>query len=419
MGVVDRRGGRGVSLATPLVALVCALGLSLLLAVGWLGAPGQDVADLLLYLLLSGVASLALGGAAAAWLRRGRAPLWAQITVAYTLGVAIALFNVLLTARLMFISEHDQLLLSLLLLFAAVVSTGLGVELAAALTRRVAELHRGARALGAGNLGARVTAAGGDELAELAREFNRMAALLEESTAARDQAETARHELIAAVSHDLRTPLASLSAMTEALADGVVSDAETTARYLAAMRAQIGRLSALIDDLFALSQIDAGQLRLDRQPIAPADLVSDLIEGLHPQAAACGVALRGSVAPGVGVVPLDTGRIERVLGNLVTNALRHTPAGGSVEVRVGPGARGSAVFEVRDSGSGIAPEDLPRVFDRFYRGEKSRSRATGGAGLGLAIARGIVEAHGGQITIDSVPGEGTSVRFLIPAGPPS
>jgi signal transduction histidine kinase len=279
----------------------------------------------------------------------------------------------------------------------------------------VDELRRGAQALGGGTLAARVAVRGDDELAELAREFNRMAALLEESVGARDRADASRRDLIAAVSHDLRTPLASLRAMNEALADGIVDDPATQARYLSTMRAQIDRLSGLIDDLFELSQIDAGALRLDLQLVAPSDLVSDLIEGLRPQAEVRAIALRGEVASGLAPAPMAAGKVERVIENLVTNGIRHTPAGGSVTISVAPAGDGAGLlFTVADTGEGIAAEDLPHIFERFYRGEKSRSRATGGAGLGLAIARGIVEAHGGRIWAESRHGEGTRVTFTLP-----
>lgn len=399
-----------------ILPLALGLGLALLLAVGWLGAPGGDVVDLLIYLLTSGTISLAAGIGGAAWLRRGRGPLWFQVTLAFLLGVAVALFNIFLTARLMFISQHDQLLLMLLLLFAAVISIGLGALLADGIARRVAALRRGASALGAGDLSARVTAAGADELTELAHEFNRMAALLEQSAAARQRAESARRDLLAAVSHDLRTPLASLRLLNEALIDGVIDDPATMTRYLTTMRGQIDRLSELIDDLFELARIDAGALQLDLQPVAPGDLISDTLEGLRPQAAARGIILEGEAAAGLDVVPMAAQKVERVIANLVTNAIRHTPNGGQVTVTARPetGAAG-VLFEVRDTGEGIAAEDLPHVFERFYRGEKSRSRNTGGAGLGLAIAQGVVKAHGGRIWIESAPGQGTRIAFVIPS----
>jgi signal transduction histidine kinase len=254
--------------------------------------------------------------------------------------------------------------------------------------------------------------------------------------AERERLELARRELIAAVSHDLRTPLTSLRAMTEALTDGLVEEPEMAKRYLTTMRSQINHLSRLIDDLFELAQIDAGALKLELQRVSPNDLVSDAIEGMRPQAATKGVALQGHIAPDVGQLLVAPQKIERVLYNLVTNAIRHTPSDGVVSISVASAVKGEKsaqsdakgykvnvsgeaapsfiIFEIADTGEGIAPDDLPHVFDRFYRGEKSRSRATGGAGLGLAIARGIIEAHGGAIWIESLRERGTCVRFTLP-----
>ncbi len=411
------------------IGFLIALGLALLLAVGWLGAPRKDVADLMSYLLTSGAISLGIGAGGLLWLRRGRGRLWLQITLTYVLGISIALLNIYLTADLMFISEeHDLPLLILLLLFAAVVSLGLGFALSQTLAQRVTALHHGARAVAGGNLAARVAVTGDDELAALAREFNRMAEQLAAAAAERDRAEAARRDLIAAISHDLRTPLTSLRALTEALADGLVDDPTTTARYLATMRGQIGHLSSLIDDLFELAQLDAGALRLELQRASLGDLISDVLEVMRPQAAAKGLLLRGSAAPSVGPVLMAPQKIERVLYNLVANAIRHTHDGGTITISASAElgdaeapaqtpelkAQNWIVVEVSDTGEGITAEDLPRVFDRFYRGEKSRSRATGGAGLGLAVARGIVEAHGGRIWAESIHERGTALRFTLP-----
>ncbi|MEO7912699.1 MAG: ATP-binding protein [Roseiflexaceae bacterium] len=416
------------------LGVLIALGIALLLAIGWLGVRGQDMIELVYYLLVSSVISLGCGALGLAWFRRGHVRLWVQVTLTFTLGLAVAILNIFLTANLMFISkDHDLPLLILLMLFAATVSLALGYALAQALAQRVTALHHGAHALAGGDLAVRVDEGGGDELAALAVEFNRMAAQLAAAAEQRRQMETTRRELIAAISHDLRTPLASLRVMTEALADGLVEDQATSARYLATMRGQIGHLSSLIDDLFELAQIDAGALRLELQRASLADLVSDAIEGMRPQAAAKGVRLEGSVAPGIGPALIAPQKIERVLYNLVTNAVRHTPADGSVMITVSDSSEFSVlsselmdtpertqncvVITVADTGEGIAPGDLPRIFEHFYRGEKSRSRATGGAGLGLAIARGIVEAHGGRIWASSQLERGTQIAFTLPLQP--
>jgi signal transduction histidine kinase len=186
-------------------------------------------------------------------------------------------------------------------------------------------------------------------------------------------------------------------------------------RYLRTANREINDLSVLIDDLFQVAQIDAGGLVLQRSNNSLADLISDTLESFSGLARQRGVGLSGSVEPGAEQVYMDGPRVGRVLNNLVSNALRHTPEGGRVELnasRQGEFAR----VEVIDTGTGIAAEDLPNIFDQFYRGEKSRSRLTGGAGLGLAIARGIVEAHDGRIGAESTPGEVTSFYFTLPVG---
>ncbi len=162
-----------------------------------------------------------------------------------------------------------------------------------------------------------------------------------------------------------------------------------------------------------MAELDAGGLTLERRSNSISDLISDTLETFSELAARQDVTLEGSVAPGVDPVFVDAQKIARVLANLVSNALRHTPAGGTVQIRASAESEGVHV-EVRDTGEGIGPEDVSHIFEQFYRGDKSRSRDTGGSGLGLAIAKGIVEAHGGQIAAESTPGEGARLFFTLP-----
>jgi signal transduction histidine kinase len=165
----------------------------------------------------------------------------------------------------------------------------------------------------------------------------------------------------------------------------------------------------LIDDLFQMAQIDAGGLKLNIEPVSLSDLISDTLESFSQIAERQGVALSGDVERGLGVVPLDAPRINRVLNNLIDNAIRHTPDGGSVRLQVYQ--RAPDIFiEIEDTGSGIPEADLPNIFDRFYQSEKSRNRRSGGSGLGLAISRGIIEAHRGEISVTSHPGR---TRFVV------
>jgi signal transduction histidine kinase len=249
-------------------------------------------------------------------------------------------------------------------------------------------------------------------MAGLARTFNQMAAQLQETERKQQELDALRRDLVAWAGHDLQTPLASVRAIIEALADGVVDDHESVQRYLRTAQKNIQSLSTLIDDLFQMSQLDAGGLLLDCADNSLSDLISDTLESFSELANQQGVHLEGSVSEGVDPVYIDAQRIGRVLNNLVSNALYHTPEGGSVEVMASPLPE-AVMVEVIDGGPGIPPEDLMRVFDRFYRGEKSRSRITGGAGLGLAIAKGIVEAHGGHIGVESEPGR-TRFFFTLP-----
>jgi len=330
----------------------------------------------------------------------------------YALSSVLTFLNVWLTARLMFASQHDLLLATVLLVFAGGIAMALGYFLSSTLTDRIRLIDQAAKAIAAGDLDVRVPVRGRDEMALLARTFNQMAGQLQAAARSRRELEILRRDLIAWAGHDLQTPLASIQAILEALADGVVEDAETAQRYLRTAQKNIQALSVLVDDLFEMAQLDAGGLPLDRADNSLSDLVSDTLESFSELAARQGVVLQGRVDPGVDPVYMDAQRIGRVFNNLLSNALRYTPQGGRVQVQARREA-GTILVEVMDTGKGLKPDDLPFVFERFYRGEKSRSRSTGGSGLGLAIARGIVEAHGGQIGAESGP-PGTRFFFTIP-----
>jgi signal transduction histidine kinase len=313
----------------------------------------------------------------------------------------------------MFLNQHDLLLATVLLLFAGGIALFLGHFLAASFTDRIERLGCAAREIAQGHLNIRVAIAGRDEIAELGRAFNAMATQLESAERQQRELDQLRRDLVAWAGHDLRTPLASIRVIIEALADQIVSDPVTVQRYLENAQQQIRSLSLLLDDLFEMAQIDAGGLKLKRQPNSLCDLISDTIEAFSAVAERQGVTLEGSASPDIDPVSMDAQKIGRVLNNLLTNALRHTPPGGAVQVMTAA-ERGCIYVQVRDTGEGIAEDDLPHIFERFYRGEKSRSRETGGAGLGLAIAAGIVRAHGGDIGVHSQLGEGTRIWFTLP-----
>lgn len=346
------------------------------------------------------------------WFQRTQRLRWTLMS-GYLLSGILTFVNVLFTAWRMFINAHDRTLATILLIFATCIAIALGYFLSAAFTDKISALQEAARAIATGRFNTRIRIPGRDEVTELAESFNMMAAQLEQAAAKQQKLEQMRRDLIAWVGHDLRTPLTSVRAIVEALADDMVDDPATAARYLRTAKRDIHALSLLIDNLFEMAQIDAGGLKLDRQPNSLNDLVSDTLESFRALAAEKGIALQGHVTPDVDPVRMDARLIGRVLTNLVSNAIRHTPTGGTVQVYA-RSVNGGVEVSVRDTGEGIRTEDLPHVFEQFYRGEKSRSRATGGAGLGLAIAQSFVQAHKGDIRVESKVGEGTRFTFFLP-----
>ncbi len=373
-----------------------------------------DFRAMTLFLAITALISLVAGFALyrSGWLNRSPHLHWTLLST-YALSSMLTFVNVWVTARLMFINQHDLTLATILLVFAAGIAMSLGYFLTTTLTDNIGALRLGAKQIAAGRLDTRVDLTGRDEMADLARSFNEMAAQLQVAAAKQHELDTLRRDLIAWVGHDLRTPLAAVRAIVEALADGLVEDPATVDRYLGTAKREIEALSSLIDDLFQLAQLDAGGIKLEQQENSLSDLISDTLESFSDLAATKGVRLGGKVAPDVDPVVFDARQIGRVLTNLVGNAIRHTPAGGYVQITAYLG-EGGAQVTVTDTGEGIRQEDLSHIFEQFYRGEKSRSRSTGGAGLGLAIAKGIVEAHGGRIGVHSTVGQGTSFAFTLP-----
>jgi signal transduction histidine kinase len=355
---------------------------------------------------------LGFGAYRLGWLERAPS-LRSALVGTYLLASGLTFLNVWITARLMFASEHDLLLATVLLFFAGGIAVALGSFFASALTGRIARLEDAARKIQAGELSERVNVGGTDEIAALGNAFNQMADRLQSAQQKQKELEAMRRDLVAWAGHDLRTPLTSIQVLVEALSDGVVEDPESTRKYLSQAKKQVDILSLLVNDLFQVSQLDAGGLPLNVETASLSDLISDTLESFSGQAEQRQVHLSGFAAPEVDPLSFDVQQMGRVLNNLVSNALRYTSPGGSVFIQA-ERLPGIVVVTIRDTGEGIAAEDLPHVFERFYRGEKSRSRASGGAGLGLAIAKGIVEAHGGKISVKSIPEAGTDFTFTLP-----
>ncbi len=375
--------------------------------------PFKELATLIGTLAVTAVISLALGYVL---YRRGwaRSPsLMLTLVLAYVWAAVLTLFNVWVMARQMFLNDHDLTLAGVLLIFAAIIATTFGIFVAASVTDGLRQLAATTNSLATGDLSARAEIAGRDEVSQVAASFNDMAEQLQRAAKERQELERLRRDLIAWTSHDLRTPLTSMRVMVEALHDGVVEDEATRQRYYRTIRAEVMALNRLIDDLFELAQLDVGGLKLEIAAVSLADLISDTIEAFRPVYEKRNIKLEGRVGPELDLVTMDASRVGRVLSNLVNNALQHTPAGGRVEV-LGVRKLDEVIVTVTDSGPGFRTEDLPRVFERFYRGEQARSRATGGAGLGLTIACGIVEAHDGRIWAENNPGSGATVGFAIP-----
>jgi signal transduction histidine kinase len=405
------------------VTLLAGLGIGGVITVFALRPPIGDMLLLLVLLSSTGAVSLVLAYLAyrTGLVNRLGGLHW-TLWLGYGLPVGLILLNVWVTARLMFLSEHDLMLSAVLLGFSAAIAIGFGYAISASVSGAIHELVHGANTLAEGDLSARVSARGNNELAELARAFNEMAEKLAEMAAEKEEMEEARRDWITWVSHDLRTPLTSLQVTIEALADGVASDEATVTRYLDTSLNEVNNLRGLIDDLFQLVQFDTGRLPLDRERSSLHDLVSDTLESVRAQAERKGLAVTGEVAPDVDPVWMAPDKIQRVLLNLVSNAIRHTPTGGAIHMQARVQG-GQVVVTVRDSGPGIAPHDLPHVFERFRRGESARTRDPDGdgqdrgVGLGLAIAKAFVEAHGGAIEVESEIGNGAEFRFTLPRTP--
>ncbi|MGE0599967.1 MAG: sensor histidine kinase [Dehalococcoidia bacterium] len=373
--------------------------------------PGSDLPLFIATLATTGWLGLAAGLAVQRW--SSRLGFGSRMLIFTGLGIAVFVANMVIAASLMFISTHDLRLLLILCGYALAAAVIPALVLGRSLGQRLERVGRAADQIAAGDLTTRVGLTGGDDIARLAQAFDSMAARLEEADTRRDAMERSRRELFAAISHDLRTPLSSIRVMVEALSDGVVTDTATTDRYLSTMTADIERLSVLIDDLFELARIDSGALQLRLEQTAIDEVVAAAVAGALPSAELARVAVM--FEPGTTATRLfaDPQRLTRVLANLLQNAIRHTPPDGSVTVST-QSAGAEVLVTVADTGDGIPAEDVPHVFERFYRVDKSRSRIGGGSGLGLSISQGIIEAHGGRIWIAESSGDGTRVTFALP-----
>ncbi|MER6138473.1 HAMP domain-containing sensor histidine kinase [Streptomyces sparsogenes] len=365
--------------------------------------------DILLIALFAflGAAVAGVLGACALLLTRRRS-LTTSLTVVAAVAVTAMLAGTLAVAQAMFLSAHDLTVVTTVVAMAAVVSLATALLLGRWVVARSRELQLAARSFGDGGDFAAPDAPATAELAALSRELASTSAKLAESRQRERALESSRRELVAWISHDLRTPLAGLRAMSEALEDGVAADPD---RYLKQIRTEVERLNDMVGDLFELSRIHAGALALTPSRVSLYDLVGDALAGVHPLARQYGVRLVGDrIAPVP--VEVDGKEMSRVLGNLLVNAIRRTPADGTVAVAAERCPEG-VTLSVTDGCGGIPEEDLPRVFDTGWRGTHARTPPAG-AGLGLAIVRGIVEAHHGHAAVRNIPG-GCRFEVTLPA----
>jgi signal transduction histidine kinase len=292
---------------------------------------------------------------------------------------------------------------------AAVVASAAGLLLSRALTRPIRQLTLAADEVARGNLERQVPVRAADEIGRLGQAFNRMVAQLRAT-------ERMRTDFVSNVSHELRTPLTAIKGLVETLRDGAVDDRQVRDRFLATMEDETDRLIRLVNDLLVLSKADSQALKLKRKPLDVRDLLERSVHKLAPQLEEKGILVEVSASDGPQLVLADADRIEQVLVNLLDNAIKYSPEKGWITVAIDDEGLAPEMVSiaVRDEGLGIPAGDLPRVFERFYRVDRARARDGGGSGLGLSIAKAIVEAHGGEITLRSEEGQGTTVRFTLP-----
>jgi two-component system sensor histidine kinase BaeS len=377
-----------------------------------------DMGGLALYLLAGSLVSVGLTEVLVRDNRVfGAMRLRPRLVIAFVFVTALGLLNIFALSAFMFVNTgHDLPMLLAFLVFAGGVSVYVAYRLAEGVSGALERLAEGVKSVATGEFSTRVPEGAADEIGDVSKAFNQMAARLEEAQRRQSQLEDERKQFTAALSHDLRTPLSSARVMLEAIRDGVISDSQEQREYVRRTLVEVRNLSDLVDDLFELSLLDAGALKLHMSPTPLQELVLSSVEGMSAAAKSKGLAFDVQVDEACGDVVMDGLRVRRVLMNLVQNAIRHTPADGSVTVAAHD--EGDQVtVEVRDTGEGISADDLPKIWTRSYRADPSRTRDINGlqqTGLGLATAKAIIELHGGWVSATSALGEGSSFVFGLP-----
>jgi signal transduction histidine kinase len=395
--------------------LVLVLAVSLVGAVGtlvvgsFMGMGGGELRHLG-FLLIPGIIATIVATAAAGPLL-SRSSVRVRLSVIAIVSAVIALANLVVLTRLMFVSDHDAGLLRILLLYSAGAGIGAALALARSSEAAVGRLVDAAERIAAGDLEVRVgDVGGGRELSQLAHALDDMIIQLRSSIERERGVERMRRDLFGAVSHDLRTPLAGLRAMIEAIDDGVVDHPDDLRRYAARMRTTVQALGRLVDDLFELVELDEGAIEADPERVRLHDVITSAVAACEGQASEKGLSVRTD-EDGAGTT-LCSPRMIRVLQNLLQNAIRHTPAHGEIFINARREDSGTEIV-VADTGIGIDTESIDRIFEPFWRADPARSGD--GSGLGLALAKRVVESLGGRIRVESAVGEGAVFKISLPA----
>jgi signal transduction histidine kinase len=389
-----------------LVVVVAVVGGAATLVVGLvMGMGGGELVHLVRYLVPAAAVTVVAAAVTGPLLRR--ASVRQRFVAVAVLAAAVAMANLAVLAMQMFVSDHDATLVMVLLLYAA----GAGVAAALVVARQagvaIRTVEETAKRLGEGDLDARAGAVdAGPELETLATTLDEMADRLRHAHDREREADRMRRDLITTISHDLRTPLASLRAMVEAIDERVIEDPPTLRRYVSEMRRSVHQLGTMVDDLFELTQLDAGAIVAETRRARLDEVVSTALATVELPAREKRLEVVTDLGT-TGDIPCSP-RVARVLQNLLANAVRHTPADGTIRIEA-ERADDRLIVAIEDTGEGIAPDDLPRLFDPFFRADPARSGP--GAGLGLALAKRIVEALGGRITAER--GASSGARFAI------
>lgn len=326
----------------------------------------------------------------------------------------IFLFLMMSYMQMTFFTQKAILILLAVTMGAGVISFFTHYFLIRPIQRAIQLIVLESKKVAAGNFEGKVPEIGPVEFKNLAEHFNDMNRHLEESFAKLHKEESARKELVANVSHDLRTPLTSIQSFVEALQDDIIKDEKTFRTYLNTIRLETKRVSLLVEDLFELSQLETREETFSPVPYHMDNLILETLQNQYLQLEAKNIEVSVNIPEQTPAVVIVPEKIQRVIINLIQNAIRHSSQGDGIEIQVSEFSREWIKVTVLDQGSGIPKNELPHVFDRFYRVEKSRSKEHGGSGLGLSIAKSMVEWHGGTIGVESVPGKGSTFWFTIP-----